>query len=57
MSDTIKLRYSSPKSIAFNGVIDTGISREDWNEYDDATKDEVVQEFANELVDVSVVDE
>lgn len=57
MSDTIKLRYSSSKNVTFNGVIDTGISAEEWAGYDDATKNEVVQEFANELVNVSVVDE
>ena len=55
--ETVKLRYASNKNITFHGEIDTQISREDWDDYSEDTQRDVIQEFLNELVEISVVDE
>lgn len=52
MADTVKLGYSSMRNISFKGVIDTEVSREQWDEMTDAEKDEEITDALFYLVDI-----
>jgi hypothetical protein len=49
--------YSSMRNIKFRGAEDSGYTWGDWREMSSGERDDAVQEYANQLVDVSVKDE
>lgn len=57
MSDTVKLRYSSPKNISFHGEMDLNIPVEDWAEMSEAERNRAIDDVIYEIIDVSVVGE
>ncbi|WP_158303165.1 hypothetical protein [Prauserella endophytica] len=52
MSDTVKFRYSSFKDINFRGEVDSGIPREEWEDYSYKEKGEAYVEMLHELVEL-----
>lgn len=57
MDDTVKLGYSSSANVSFQGELDTGFIREEWNEMEDDEKGGVISEIIFELVDVWEIEE
>lgn len=56
-ADMVEVQYSSSRNITFHGKDDLGITWGDWREMSRADRDETVNEWLYELVDVSVVDD
>lgn len=53
----VMLKYSSSKNILFHGTLDTGISREEWDEMSGEEKEDVFNENLNRLVDIYEVED
>lgn len=53
----VMLKYSSWKNISFHGTLDTGISREEWDEMSGEEKEDVFNENLNRLVDIYEVED
>jgi len=49
---TVKFGYASSSNISFKGILDSGYTREEWDEMSDREKIEAEQELLNELVDI-----
>ncbi len=54
---TVKVRYTSSKSIRFEGTLDTGIEWEDWKDWTERDRGEHLDDMIWELVELTVVPE
>lgn len=57
MGKNVRFKYSSSKNINFNGEVDSGVSREDWESYDEDNKTETMIAVLWDLVDLWVEEE
>lgn len=54
---TVKLGYESSSNITFHGEIDTGYTREEWDDLTEADRREHLTDAVFELVDIYVKDD
>lgn len=50
----VEITYSSSRNITFHGTDEIGYTWGEWREMSEAERDEAVQEYVNELVEVYV---
>jgi hypothetical protein len=55
--EQVKLGYSSPQNSSFEGEIQTGYSREEWDSLSAGAKDEIIDSELYDLVDIWVIQE
>lgn len=54
---TVRYGYSSNTNISFNGTVDTGYTREEWEDLSDDAKNRTLDELIYELVDLFELDD
>lgn len=55
--DEVEVEYSSSSNISFHGKDSLGITWGDWREMSEKDRDDAVNEWLYNLVDVNVVDD
>lgn len=56
-NDNVKFKYASSRNITFHGEIDSGFTREKWDDLNDRAKAEALDEALNNLVEIWAVEE
>ena len=52
--DQVKFGYESPRNVSFQGKDDSGYTKAQWREMSEDERNQALQDYLNELVDVYV---
>lgn len=49
---TVKLGIASPMNVSFNHVLDTGFDREEWDEFSEKDRTEIINDMVWDAIEV-----